>query len=266
MVKTRKNYRRKARARTAKNRARSTAEQTKKNTSTLRKIQKDLYAWRQYQILDLNTVDQEVNTDFITVPNTWTGIFQAQHDGFDEIPRQYMSSNIRFRYVIQCEDSTVGNLYFNVFIVSLRLKYARQVRQRTNNLDTLTVGDDFCRSGAGTVGSGQGETNWILNPAYYKIHHTSGVRRIGQETMGATTPVTNIRDSTFKRSGIIKWKRKFKTGQHESNGFLGLDADNVANNNALFMILLSNAGSTVGESSLFKSFNYVINGQTVAGR
>lgn len=242
------------------------AAATKSNSKAIRKIQSELYAWRQYQVLDLDTVGQEVSTDFITVPNTWTGIFQSQHDSFSEIPRQYLSKNIRFRYIIQCEDSTVGNLYFCVFIVSLKSKYARQVRERTSNLTTLTHGDDFARSGAGTVAASQGTTNWILNPAYYKIHHTSGVRRIGQETMGAATPVSNIRDSTYIREGIIPFKRKFKVGEHESNGFLGLDADNVSNSNAMFMILLSNAGATVGEHSIFKSFNYVIQGQTVAGR
>ena len=242
------------------------AKQTKKNTLAINKLKKDLYAWRQYQILDLGTVDSEVSTDIVTVPNTWTGIFQAQHDSFDEIPRQYMSRNVRFRYCIQTEDSTVGNVWFNVFLVTLKSKFARQVRERTSNLTTLTHGDDFCRSGAGSVGAGQGTTNWILNPAYYKIHHSSGLQRIGQETMGAATPVTNIRDSTFHRAGIIPFKRKFKVGEHESNGFLGLDADTVSNQNILYMILLSNAGATVGENSLFKTFNYVINGQTVAGR
>lgn len=244
----------------------STAKQTKKNTRAINKIERELYAWRQYQILDSGTSDSEFTTDFITNPTTWTGIFQAQHDSFAEIPRQYISKNVSFRYCIQTEDSTVGNLWFNVFLVSLKPKFARQVRQRTDNCTTLTVGDDFCRSAAGSAAAGQGFTNWVLNPAYYKIHHTSGLQRLGQETMGAATPVTNIKNSTYMRSGIIPWKRKYKVGEHEGSGFLALDADNVANNNCLFMILLSNAGATVGEQALFRSFNYVINGQTVAGR
>lgn len=255
-----------AKKRVSKIRVKKTKSRVKKNTKAINKIVKDLYAWRQYQILDTATVSSKFSTDMITIPNTWTGVFQAQHDSFAEIPRQYLSHSLTYKYFIQCEDSTVGNLWFQVWLVTLKPKYARQVRERTGNLTTLTVGDDYTQSNAGTAGALQGATNYILNPAFYSIKHTSGQRRLGQETMGAATPVTNIRDSTYHNTGTIKFKRTFKVGEHEANGFLAQTADEVSNQNALYMILMSNAGSSVGEASLFKSFNYLINGQTVAGR
>lgn len=242
----------------------SLKRQVTKTTRKVNKMERELYAWRQFQVQDNGVVSTNVHTDMITAPGSWENIFQSHDITNQEIPRQYMTKNIRFKYMIQTENNDVGNVWFQFFIVSLKPKFARQVRDRTNNLASLTSNVDYIAAPAGTVTATEGFCNFILNPAYYTVKHTSGTQRIGQSTMGADTPVTNIRDSTYFRSGVIPWKRNYKVGEHEVGGFLSLASDEVSNQNSLYAILLSNAGAGLGD--IYISMNYQIMGQTVAGR
>jgi hypothetical protein len=113
------------------------------------------------------------------------------------------------------------------------------------------------------MGSGggflQGFGNYKLNPAYFKIHHTTGFRRLGQTTMGASASnVTNIRDSTHRGSCRIPWKKTLKVGEHRTNGILDLEYSDINDGTALYTIVLSNAGEG---SELFRAHNYVFVGQ-----
>lgn len=242
----------------------SLKRQITKTSRKVNKMERELYAWRQFQVQDNGVVSTNVHTDMITAPTSWENIFQAHDLTNAEVPRQYLTKNIRFKYMIQTENNDVGNVWFQFFIVSLKPKFARQVRDRTNNMASLTSNVDYIAAPAGTVTATEGFCNFILNPAYYTVKHTSGTQRIGQSTMGADTPVTNIRDSTYFRSGVIPWKRTMKVGEHEVGGFLSLTADEVSNQNCLYAILLSNAGAGLGD--IYISMNYQIQGQTVAGR
>lgn len=236
------------------------AKQVKKNTQALAKITRELYTWRQYQNVNTGTVGAEVHTDLITQPTAWTACFQTHDQPIDETPRQFNLKSIHANLLVQTESSDDGNVHFQLFIVSLRQKFAAQTRERIE-AGNLEVGRDYLRVAAGTVGGVvQGNCGFYLNPALYKKHWTSGPRRIGQATMGADTAVTNIRDSTYQHRVNIPFKKTFKAGDHLENGYRSLEVDELRDTNKLFMVMLSNSG--VAET--FISFNYFLNGNEVA--
>lgn len=244
----------------------SVAAITKENRREINKMKRELLAWRQYQLADVERINTTAYTKLITQPNQWQGVFQAASIPTAEKPRAYNLKNVHIRYMLQCENDLVTNLWFQVFIVSLKPKFAIQTRARTTNGTTLTEDADYIASEAGTEGFGEGLCNFQLNPALYRVHHTSGLQRIGQETTGAGTPVTNIRDSTYWRACTIPYKRTFKTDDHENGGFTNLDQTTLKNQNMLFAVVLSNANAGGGATpQLFFSMNAQLVGQTVAG-
>ncbi len=239
---------------------------TKQNRREINKMKNQLLAWRQYQLKEVARINTTFYTSLITEPDAWTGVFQAGSIPVAEKPRQYNLHNVHIKYMAQCENDLVANLWFQVYVVSLKPKFALQTRQRTNNMATLTEDADYIASAAGTEGFGEGLCNFQLNPALYRVHHTSGMQRIGQETTGAGTPVTTIRDSTYWRSVTIPFKRTFKTEDHENGGFTNLDRNKMLSTNMLYCIVLSNANAGGGATpELFFSYNAQHIGQTVAG-
>ncbi len=270
MPKTRKNRMYKGRPRktryTRKRKTVSTAVITKQNRRDINRMKSQLLAWRQYQQTEINRINSTSYTHLITNPSSWQGVFQAGSIPPAEKPRSYNLKNIHIRYMLQCENNLISNLWFQLFIVSLKPKFAVQTRARTLNLTNISEDQDYIASEAGTEGFGQGLCNFQLNPALYRVHHTLGLQRIGQETTGAGTPVTNIRDSTYWRAVTIPFKRTFKIDDHENGGFTNLNATTLLNKNMLFAIVLSNANAS-GEPTpeLFFSMNAQHVGQTVAG-
>lgn len=247
-------------------RKKSTAVITRENRREINKLKSDLLAWRQYQQTEINRINTTAYTHLITNPSSWQGVFQAASIPTAEKPRQYNLQNVHIKYMLQCENDLVANLWFQLFFVSLKPKFAIQTRARTTNLTTFTEDEDYIASEAGTEGFGEGLCNFQLNPALYRVHHTSGLQRIGQETTGAGTPVTNIRDSTYWRSVTIPFKRTFKIDDHENGGFTNLDNTTLLSKNMLFCVVLSNANSGGGATpQLFFSMNSQHVGQTVAG-
>lgn len=242
---------------------RKTAAKTAKaNSKKINKLTRDLYAWRQYQITDVGTIGATVHSKLITQPNAWQAVFQSSDIPSGDIPRAYELQRVHIKYMVQTETSADGNMWFQIFIVSLKRKFARQVRERTSNLSSLLEDVDYIASDAGSTGAGQGLCNFMLNPALYNVHHTSGVRRIGQVTMDADTAVTNIRDSTYMRTLSIPFKRRFKNDSYEATGFTALNANTIKNDNVLQLIMLSNSGVV---SQTFLSMNAQMIGRTVAG-
>lgn len=247
-------------------RAPSTAKVARQNRREINRMKRELLAWRQYQQTEINRINTTAYTHLITNPSSWQGVFQAANIPTAEKPRAYNLKNVHVRYMLQCENDLVANLWFQMYIVSLKPKFAIQTRARTTNLTTFTEDEDYIASEAGTEGFGEGLCNFQLNPALYRVHHTSGLQRIGQETTGAGTPVTTIRDSTYWRAVTIPFKRTFKIDDHENGGFTNLDATTVLSRNMLFAIVLSNANSGGGATpQLFFSMNCQHVGQTVAG-
>ena len=263
----RSNYRRKRVHRRRKGTKKtSTAVVARQNRRELNKMKSQLLAWRQYQLKEVARINTTFYTSLISEPDSWVGVFQAGNIPAAEKPRQYNLHNVHVKYMAQCENDLVANLWFQVYIVSLKPKFALQTRQRTNNLTTMTEDNDYIASAAGTEGFGEGLCNFQLNPALYRVHHTSGMQRIGQETTGAGTPVTTIRDSTYWRSVTIPFKRTFKIDDHENGGFTNLDANTMLSKNMLYMVVLSNSNAGGGATpELFFSYNAQHVGQTVAG-
>jgi len=254
------------RRRTYKKKKASTAVVARQNRRELNKMKSQLLAWRQYQQTELNRINSVAYTHLITDPSSWQGVFQAANIPTAEKPRQYNLSNVHVKYMLQCENDLVANLWFQAYIVSLKPKFAIQTRARTTNLTTFTEDEDYIASDAGTPGFGEGLCNFQLNPALYRVHHTSGMQRIGQETTGAGTPVTNIKDSTYWRSVTIPFKRTFKIDDHENGGFTNLNNTTLLSKNMLFMVVLSNANAGGGATpELFFTMNAQHVGQTVAG-
>lgn len=244
-------------------RKKTAAKQANENKKKINILTRDLYAWRQYQITNVGTIGATVHSILLTQPNAWQPVFQSADIPSGDIPRSYEMVRAHIKYMVQTETSADGNMWFQVFIVSLKKKFARQTRERTSNLASLVEDTDYIASDAGSSGAGQGLCNFMLNPALYSVHHTSGIRRIGQVTMDADTAVTNIRDSTYFKSTSIPFKRKFKNDSYNASGFTALNADTIKNDNVLQLIMLSNSSVL---SQTFLSMNCQFIGKTVAGQ
>jgi hypothetical protein len=251
-----KNFRKKKNAR------RNVTTLAKTNRRKINKMERELYAWRQYQITDVGTIGATVHSKLLTQPNGWQAVFQSADIPSGDIPRRYELNKVHIKYLVQTEQSAAGNMWFQCFIVSLKKKFARQTRERTSNLSSLIEDTDYIASDAGTTGAGQGLCNFMLNPALYRVHHTSGIQRVGQVTMDADTEVTNIRDSTYFKQVTIPFKRTFKNDSYEAQGFTALTGDTIKNDNILQFIMLSNSGVV---TQTFLSTNCQFVGRTVAG-
>ena len=242
----------------------STAQRAKRNTRAIAKLARAVTTYRQYQNQNQGTIGAELHADLITQPTAWTSVFQSNATPAADVPRQYNLNNVHCNLLVQTESESTGNVHFQLFIVSLRKKFAQQTRERVGDgLGSMAVGEDYLRIAAGTVGGVvQGFCGFYLNPALYRTHWTSGPQRIGQTTMGGTDGnVTNIRDSTYQKRVTLPFKRTFKVAEHRSDGYKSLQPDEVKNENMLYMVMLSNSGTT---SETFIAFNYFLNGTEVA--
>lgn len=232
----------------------------KRNTSVVNKLLRTNFPITQYQHKDNGTVSAATHSFLITQPNNWTECFRSYDVPNEDVPRSYDMSSVKVKWACQCEASSSGNQWISIFIVSLKPKTARKVLERTNNLSGLEKGLDYI---AADMGSDepvtlQGEGFYMLNPNLYNIHYRSGVRRIGQETMGAGEKVTNVRDSTTRGSYTVPFKRTIKNDEYDENGFKAIDAAHLEPRNQLYMLMMSNAQET---SQIFLTANYLISGR-----
>lgn len=243
-------------------RRRRKVSQTKRNTRAIAKLRSQAIGWRQYQLnSQVGTIATQLHVERIMdIKDYWREIFQA-HDNITMV-RQFNLKSVRFNYAYQTESDTTGNLWFQMWVVSLKPKFARQLRATTSDIFNLEVDEHYSEVSMGTGGGFlQGYGNYQLNPAYFRIHHTTGFRRLGQTTMGGTeSNVTNIRDSTHFGSCRIKWNKTLKTGEHRTNGIEDLEYTDIADGTCLYTIILCNAGTG---SELFRSHNYTFIGQSL---
>ena len=240
----------------------SVAKATKANTRAIAKLRSQTMGWRQYQLnSQVGTIAQQVHVErLMDIKDYWREIFQAK-DNITMV-RQFNLKSIRFNYAYQTESDTTGNLWFQMWVVSLKPKFSRQLRATTNDIFNLVADEHYSEVSMGTGGGFlQGYGNYQLNPAYFRIHHTTGFRRLGQTTMGGTeSNVTNIRDSTHFGSCKIRWNKTIKTGDHRTNGIEDLENTDINDGTVLYTIILCNAGSG---SELFRSHNYTYIGQSL---
>lgn len=240
-------------------RGRSVKKQTQRNTRAINKLKKNTFPIRRFYETETGTVSTQLHTVLLTQPSKWVACFTTNEVPDNDYPRQYDMSGLRIKWTCQCESDSSGNQWLQMFIVSLKPTVARKVLARTSNLSNMENKVDYIFASAGTALAEQGDCLFMLNPAYYTTHYSSGVRRIGQTTMGGTTGnVTNVRDSTTRGTANIKFKRTIKNDEYAEEGFRAIDSAHLEPRNHLYLVMLSNAQS---ESEIFLSFNNLVTGR-----
>ena len=238
--------------------------QTNKNTKQIAKLNRAALPYCPFFRVAAETISTSIHTHMLTSPNTWTRCFRTYDVAGIDIPRQYFMRSLDLNWYAQCEVASVGNLFLQVFVVSLVQRTAKQILDRTTRLSNLTQNLDYIHSYAGSAEplSDNGDVLYKLNPAFYRVHYNSGLRRIGQSTTSADTAVTNIRDSTTMGKCHIKWKKPFKQDQAaQTNGFLALNSVQVEPQCQLYLVIMSNTGEAApGTGELFTSWRADIHG------
>ena len=237
-----------------------TKKAVRRNTQVINKLLQTTFPVTPYQHTDTGVIEAATHTFLITQPNNWEQCFRSHEQPNTDVPRSYDLRNVKLKWAAQCESASSGNQWLSIFVVSLRPKTARKVLERTTNLSNLEKGLDYI---AVDLGSDepvtlQGEGFYMLNPALYRIHYRSGVRRIGQSTMGADEAVTNVRDSTTRGGWTVPFKRTFKADEYHQDGFRSIDSSHLEPQNQLYMLMLSNASESSG---IFLTANYLLTGR-----
>lgn len=238
----------------------SVRRQTTRNTRAINKLKKNTFPIRRFYETEVATVDAQLHVKLLTQPSNWVACFTTNEVPNGDYPRQYDMSGLKVKWTCQCESDTSGNQWLQIFIVSLKPTVARKVLARTSNLSNMEDKVDYIFASAGTALAEQGDCLFMLNPAYYTTHYASGVRRIGQTTMGSGTSgnVTNVRDSTTRGTANIRFKRTIKNDEYAEEGFRAIDSAHLEPRNHLYVVMLSNAQA---ESEIFFSFNNLVTGR-----
>lgn len=246
--------------RTRRVRRRSSSKRVRKNTSAINKLMRKTFPICRYQLTDTGVIEAQTHVKLLTQPNNWEECFRTYDVPGEDTPRSYSLSALNIKWCCQCESAGSGNQWVQVFIVSLKPKTARKVLARTTNLSAMEKGVDFVAvdMGSDEPVTLQGEGFYFLNPALYTTHYKSGVRRIGQSTMGADTAVTNIRDSTTRGHASVKFNRELKADEYHETGFRSIDAAHLEPRNHLYFVMMSNASETSG---IFLTSNVLITGR-----
>lgn len=235
-------------------------KETKKNTKEINRLKSSTMPVVRFYEKSDDVISNELHTDLISTPNNWKECFRSNDVPGTDIPRQYNLSGIRLKWACQCESNSSGNQWLQVFLVSLKPKVAAKVIHRTTRLSNMEEDVDYIYADAGSSAlADQGNCLFMLNPNYYTVHYTSGVRRIGQTTMeGTTGDVTNIRDSTTRGTANFKFKRILKNDEYNENGFKAIDFNTLEPKNHLYLVMLSNAQET---SQIFLTYNCLFTGR-----
>ena len=236
----------------------SVAKQTKKNTKDIKDLKSVGFQYCPFYQSKAESFAGDYHVNLLTQPTNWSQCFRTHSVPDADIPRQYHLKSVNFSWCCQAETTETGNLWFQVMLVSLKQKTAAQVIERTTRLSNLTENLDYISAPAGTTGAGQGSWAYKLNPALYTVHYKTQ-RRLGQTTMD-DVQITNIRDSTSRGSTTVKWPRIFKNDQTDDNGFKGLSFDDLEPRQQLYLVVFSNASSTVTGGELFMSWRMDYNG------
>ena len=242
------------------NRKKSVAKRTRENSKKLAKLTRNTFPVRRFHEQTTGVISNQLHVDLITQPSNWVACFTTNDVPNTDYPRQYDMSGLRLKWACQCESNASGNQWLQIFLVSLKPSVARKVLERTTNLSNMEDKVDYILTEAGSSPlANQGDCLFMMNPAYYTIHYSSGVRRIGQTTMeGTTGDVTNIRDSTTRGTANIKFKRTFKNDEYAEGGFTAIDSAHLEPRNHLYIVMLSNAQE---ESQIFFTHNHLITGR-----
>lgn len=242
-------------------RTKSTSALTKKNAKDIKILKSVGFQYAPFQFKQSGVISNERHVSLLTAPNLWGGIYRMHGVSDEDLPRQYNLKSVQLDWAVQCEAGDVGNLWFQVMLVSLKKKMASQVLQRTTRLSNLTENLDYTAMSAGTTFTLQGDLGYKLNPQLYTVHYNSRQRRIGESTMTADTAVTNINNGTSIGSANIKFARIFKNDETSSAGFKSLTYADIEDDQHLYIMVFSNtSGNIVTGGELFHTFRCQFNG------
>lgn len=239
----------------------ASAAEVRRNTKDIKLLKSVGYQYAPFIFKQSGTISNDAHVSLLTAPNLWSGVYRMHGVSNDDLPRQYDLKTMNFDWACQCEAGDVGNLWFQIMLVSLKRKMASQVLARTVRLSTLTENLDYTAMSAGTTFTLQGNLGYKMNPDLYTVHYHSGQRRIGESTMTADTPVTNVKDGTATGSCTIKFPRTFKNDETSSAGFKELTYAQIEPRQHLYLVVFSNtSGSVVTGGELFHTFRCQFNG------
>lgn len=214
-----------------------------------------------WYVTDTGVINQFSHVKLLTQPSNWKECFRTESVPGTDIPRRYDLSGVRVKWAAQTESESSGNMWVQVMIVSLKPKVAAKVIERTTRLSNLDEDVDYIYTAAGSsVVANQGDCFFMINPHFYTTHYNSGVRRIGQTTMGSgeSGNVTTIRDSTTRGTANVKFKRVIQNDEYNENGFKAIDSARLEPRNHLYLLVFSNAMET---SELFVTANALFTGR-----
>ena len=233
------------------------AKQTKKNTKAIKQLKSVGFQYCPFYKA-VSESFSGIHGNLLTQPNNWEQCFRTHEVADADLPRQYHLKSVNVTWSVQAETTETGNLWVQIFAVSLKNKTAAQVIERTTRLSNLTEDLDYISAPAGTSLAQQGYWAYKLNPALYTVHYQTQ-RRVGQVTMD-DVQITNIRDSTTSGRFTVKFPRIFKNDQTDDNGFKGLSFDDMEPRQHLYLLAMTNASSTVSGGECFWSFRADFNG------
>lgn len=233
------------------------AKQTKKNTKAIKQLKSVGFQYCPFYKA-VGESFSGIHGNLLTQPNNWEQCFRTQDVPDADMPRQYHLKSVNVTWSVQAETTETGNLWVQIFAVSLKNKTAAQVIERTTRLSNLSEGLDYIAAPAGSSLSAQGYWAHKLNPALYTVHYQTQ-RRVGQVTMD-DIQTTNIRDSTTTGRFTVKFPRIFKNDQTDDSGFKGLSFDDMEPRQHLYLLAMTNASSTVTGGECWWSFRADFNG------
>lgn len=232
-----------------------------KNARAIAQLRTKTNPVSRWYVTDTGTINQFSHVKLLTQPSNWKECFRTESIPGIDLPRRYDLNHVALKWAAQTESESSGNMWVQVMVVSLKPKTAAKVIERTTRLSSLDEDVDYIYTAAGSsVVANQGDCFFMINPHFYTTHYNSGVRRIGQTTMGSgeTGNVTTIRDSTTRGTASIKFKRVIQNDEYNEAGFKAIDSARLEPRNHLYMLVFSNAQET---SELFVTANVLFTGR-----
>lgn len=232
-----------------------------KNARAIARLQSKTNPISRWYVTDTGLINSFSHVKLLTQPSNWKECFRTESVPGTDLPRRYDLSNVTVKWAAQTESESTGNVWLQVMIVSLKPKTAAKVIDRTTRLSNLDEDVDYIYTAAGSsVAAAQGDCFFMINPNFYTTHYNSGVRRLGQTTMGSgeSGNVTNIRDSTTRGTANVKFKRTLMNDEYNEEGFKAIDSAKLEPRNHLYMIMFSNAQET---AEVFLTANCLFTGR-----
>ena len=132
-------------------RGKTLKQRTAENTRKINKIARNTFPISRFQITDTGVINSFSHVKLLTQPNNWNDVFRTESVPGTDLPRQYDLTHVKTKWACQTEDSTTGNVWLQIMIVSLKPKTAAKVIERTTRLSNLDENVDYIYVSAGST-------------------------------------------------------------------------------------------------------------------